>query len=97
MFSDIEKISIEDSLEAAQNWGICQKHLNNWFPLDRDRKKKNKFIAIYIKGKTIRPSFTPTDPQKVFDLIWENFTHEGKRVVEFRLSQCGEETEIAQQ
>jgi hypothetical protein len=89
MFKDIEKISIEDSVEAGHNWGICTKHLNSWFPLDRQRKSKKKFIAIYVKGKTIRPSFTPDEPQKVFNMIWENFTEEGRKVVEFRSSQCG--------
>ncbi len=72
--------------------------MNNWFPLDRSRKNKLKFIAVQMKGKKILPSFTPEDPEKVLQIIFENFTEEGRKVAEYRLSQCGkEETEIAQQ
>jgi hypothetical protein len=59
MFRDIERISLEDGIGAGQNWGLCTKYLNNWFPLDRRRKKKLKFIAVHVKGKKIIPSFTP--------------------------------------
>lgn len=48
--------------------------MNNWFPLDRSRKKKTQFIAIKMKGKRINPSFTPDDALKVLNVIYENFT-----------------------
>jgi len=48
--------------------------MNNWFPFDNNRNDKAEFITILLKGKSINPSFTPDDPQKVFKLIWENFT-----------------------
>lgn len=89
MFTDIERVTLEDGIGAGQNWGLCTKYLNNWFPLDRSRKNKLKFVAIHMKGKKIIPSFTPEDPEKVIQVIYENFTEEGKRVVEYRLSQCG--------
>ena len=57
-------------------------YLNNWFPLDSERKNKKKFIEITLKGKKIKPSITPDDPEKVFQIIWENHTKEGKEYVE---------------
>ena len=49
----------------------------------------------------MRPSITPDDPDKVFQLIWENQTEEGKKYVENKDKE-GEksnekETEVAQQ
>ena len=55
--------------------------MNNWFSLDKKRKHKKQFIAIHLKNKSIRPSFSPEDSQKVFNIIWENFTQEGKKFV----------------
>jgi hypothetical protein len=91
MFADIERVSLEDGTGAAQSWGLCTRYMNNWFPLDKKRKEKltPKFIGVHVKGKKIIPSFTPEDPEKVINLIYENFTEEGKRVVEYRMSQCG--------
>lgn len=81
MFSDIDKVSLEDAAEVDHSWGVCGKYLNNWFPLDRTRKNKAKFIAIHTKGKNIIPSFTPEDPNKVLNIIYENFTDEGRQAV----------------
>jgi hypothetical protein len=44
--------------------------MNNWFPFDTKRNDKAQFISIHVKGKKIRPSFTPDDAKKVFTLIW---------------------------
>lgn len=45
-----------------------------------------------MKGKKIIPSFTPEDPEKVLQIIYENFTEQGKKFAEYRLSQCGKDT-----
>jgi hypothetical protein len=97
MFSEIERVALVSSEGVTQRWGTCGKYLNNWFPLDNERKKKDKFIEIVLKGKKIRPSITPDDTDKVFRIIWENFTPEGKRYVEEASERAGKETEIAQQ
>jgi hypothetical protein len=82
---------------VTHRWGICGKYLNNWFPLDSDRKNKKKFIEIVLKGRKVRPSITPDDPDKVFQIIWENQTKEGQEYVEKMSEKAGQETEIAQQ
>ena len=78
MFEDIQRVTLYNSDGVAHKWGLTAKFLNNWFPWDINRKKKTKFIEIIVKGKTTRPSITPDDPDKVFEIIWENFTPEGK-------------------
>jgi len=83
MFSDIETIAMQDAEGVDHRWGLSTKYLNNWFPLDNDRKKKTKFIEFKIKGKNTKPSITPDDPQKVFKIIWETQTPEGKKYAEY--------------
>lgn len=97
MLSEIDKVTLLDSQGVTHRWGICGKFLNNWFPLDLHRFGKTKFIEIILKGKKTRPSITPQDPEKVFKIIWENFTPEGKEYVEKTSQNVGKETEIAQQ
>jgi len=63
-----------DSAGVEHRWGLSSKYLNNWFPLDNDRKRKHKFIEFVLKGKKVHPSITPEDPDLVFKLIWENQT-----------------------
>lgn len=72
--------------------------MNNWFPYDGNRKAKTKFIEIVLKGKKTRPSITPDDPEKAFQVIWQNFTPEGQAYTE-HLSQAqdGKETELARE
>jgi len=81
LFSEIESVSLIDSEEVNHRWGVCRKYLNNWFPLDTERKNRTKFIELKVKGRKIRPSITPIDPEKVFQIIWENYTPEGKDYV----------------
>lgn len=97
MFSDIERVALIDSDGVDHRWGICGKYLNNWFPLDTNRKNKKKFIEITLKGRKTRPSITPEDAEKVFRIIWENHTAEGKQYLETMSEKAGKETEIAQQ
>ena len=73
LVKDIEFVSLVSSEGAKHRWGTTPKFLNNWFPLDINRYLKNKFIEIRIKGKKMRPSFSPDDPDKVFAIIWQNF------------------------
>ena len=75
---DIERVTLQDLDGVSHRWGVCAKYLNNWFPLDSDRKKKTKFIELIVKGKKTRPSITPDDPEKVAKLIWEHYTIEGR-------------------
>jgi len=82
LFKDIEKVALLDSEGVTLSWGICGKYLNNWFPMQTGRKNKTKFIEITIKGKKIKPSFSPDHPQKLFQIIWEHFTPEGKKYAE---------------
>jgi hypothetical protein len=81
LVSDIERVSLISTQGVTQRWGICSKYLNNWFPLDQNRKSKTKFIEIILTGRKTKPSITPDDPEKVFKIIWENFTPEGKDYV----------------
>jgi hypothetical protein len=90
-------VSLVNTDGVTHRWGICGKYLNNWFPLDSDRKNKKKFIEIVLKGRKVRPSITPDDPDKVFQIIWENQTKEGQEYVEKMSEKAGQETEIAQQ
>lgn len=54
----------------SHRWGICTKYLNNWFNLDNKRSGKKNFIGIKLKNRNVKPSFTPDDAQKVFQIIW---------------------------
>jgi len=63
-----------DTEDVDHKWGLCGKYLNNWFPYDKNRDIKKKFIEIKLKGEKIRPSITPDEPERVFGLIWEYHT-----------------------
>jgi len=82
LFSEIERVTLNSSEGVDHRWGLCGKYLNNWFPLDSNRKNKTKFIEIVLKGRKTRPSITPDDADKVFRIIWENHTPEGQKYVE---------------
>ena len=66
MFEDVAKITIEDGTNVNHMWGPSPSYLNNWFHLDKQRKVKDKFLAIKMKGQKILPSLTPEDVRKVF-------------------------------
>ena len=102
LIKDIQFISLVPSNGANHRWGITPKFLNNWFPLDNHRNEKSKFIEIRIKGKKTRPSITPDDADKVFAILWQNFTEDGKKYVDeaIRRSSSGQtekDTEVCQQ
>jgi hypothetical protein len=78
LFKDIQYILMQSSEGVTHRWGVCPKYLNNWFPLDNHRKKKTKFIEFVLTGKKTRPSITPDYPEKVFQLIWQIRTKEGR-------------------
>jgi len=40
MFNEIEKIIVHHKEGIAPLWGTDTKQLNNWFPLDSERKNK---------------------------------------------------------
>jgi len=42
-----------------------------------------------MKNKNIKPSITPDDPEKVFQIIWENQTAQGRDYVEKTSQQVG--------
>ena len=44
LFADMETAALIDTAGVTHRWGICGKYLNNWFPLDSERKNKQKFI-----------------------------------------------------
>ena len=96
MFNDIETVGLVNSDGVTHRWGVCGKYLNNWFPLDNERKNKKKFIEIQIKGRKIKPSITPDEPEKVLQIIWENHTKEGSEYKSKMSEGVGKETEIAQ-
>ena len=95
--SEIERVTVYDSKEVTHRWGLCTKYLNNWFPLDTNRKNKSKFIEIIVRGKKMRPSITPDDPDRVAQVIWENFTNEGREYTAKKSESEGRQSEIAQQ
>ncbi len=97
LFSEVENVQLNSSEGVTHRWGICTKYLNNWFPLDSKRGEKKKFLSIKLKNKDIKPSITPDDPEKVFQIIWENQTEQGRDYVERMSQKVGEETEVAQQ
>ncbi len=97
LFSDIETVSLIDSEGVNHKWGVSTKYLNNWFPYDTDRKKKTKFVEFRLKGRKMRPSITADDPDKVFKIIWEYHTPEGKKYAEEESKKSEKETEVAQQ
>ncbi len=70
MFSEIESVEINNTEGVNHRWGVCTKYLNNWFNLDPKRGEKKNFIGIKLKNRNVKPSFTPDDAQKVFQIIW---------------------------
>ena len=102
LIQDLQFVALVPSNGAVHRWGVSSKFLNNWFPLDNHRTHKTKFIEFRLKGKKMRPSITPEDPDKVFQIIWQNFNEEGKKYVDssVRGSSAGQnekETEVCQQ
>jgi hypothetical protein len=101
LIPEIERVTLNSAEGVDHRWGICGKFLNNWFPYDSERKGKDKFIEIILKGKKTRPSFTPDDPDKAFKVIWENFTLEGRAFSEHAShasdAQDGQDTDLARE
>lgn len=95
MFSDIEKITIEDGSSVNHRWGPSASFLNNWFHLDNNRKKKTKFLSIHVKGNKIKPSVTPEDVDKAFDVLKKHFAELERKSVLFE-SNRDKATELAQ-
>lgn len=69
MFEDIDRISLEEADDVSTLWGLSSHHLNNWFPLDLERKQKRLFVSIHEKGERFIPSLTPTDAAAVFNVL----------------------------
>lgn len=40
LYSEIEKISLEDALNVRHKWGPCTHFLNSWFHYDANRSNK---------------------------------------------------------
>ena len=59
LFNEISKISLEDGLNLRHKWGPCSHFLNNWFHLDNNRSKKEKFLSFKLKGQRIMPALSP--------------------------------------
>ena len=78
LWNQVEKLSLIPTDGVEHRWGVCGKYLNNWFPLDSDRKLKKHFIEVVLKGKKTRPSFTPEDPQKCFEVLWKLLSPEAR-------------------
>lgn len=91
----MKTISIEDARNVNTTWGINTYHLNNWFQYDPERKNKNKFISIEIKGTKIRPAITPEDVDKAFNTLREHFAEIDRKSVMFQ-SNRDKETELNQ-
>lgn len=83
MFEDVAKISIEDGSKVNLYWGPSPGHLNNWFHYDAERKKKDRFISIKMKGQKILPSLTPCDVRKVFEILRAHFAELERKSVMF--------------
>ena len=69
LFTEMSKITILDARNVNHRWGPSAKFLNNWFHLDGQRNKKDRFIEIEVKGSNVRPSFTPEDVDKAFNAL----------------------------
>lgn len=82
-FDEIEKISLENGMHEIHRWGPSIHNINNWFPLDGDRKNKSRFLAIHLKGKKIVPSFSPLDATKLFSILKDHFESHGIYEIKF--------------
>lgn len=79
LIDEIDRLTLQNAEGVQHYWGFCMKYLNNWFPFDCERKNKKNFIQFKLKNQRIRPSITPDDPDKVFWIMWLNYTPEGKK------------------
>ena len=79
MFTDIDQITLESTMDVTTPWGPSSHHLNNWFHLDANRDKKPYFIAIHEKGERVIPSLTPDNAMKVFELLRNHFIELGRK------------------
>jgi hypothetical protein len=52
----------------GRGWGTA--HPRYWLPLDTSRPKKDTLVVLDL-GKTIKPGFTPDDPDRVVQIIRE--------------------------
>lgn len=66
--SDIVAVAVRPASRWSRwrLWGSS--NLRNWFPLDTERRDKTHVVEIDI-GKRIVPTITPTEPERVADLI----------------------------
>ena len=69
----MSKLSLESALNVNHLWGTSSHFLNNWFNYDPERKHKDKFLEIEIKGSRIRPSISCDDVTKVFYILRDHF------------------------
>ena len=83
MFKEISKISLEDGINVNHLWGPSTNYLNNWFHYDPDRRSKDRFLSIKLKGQKILPSLTPVDVRKVFEILREHFAEIERKSVAF--------------
>jgi hypothetical protein len=81
MFEEIDKIQLVDGENVNHMWGPSTSFLNNWFHMDGERAKKDKFISIKLKCKRIRPSLTPSDPRHVFDILRAFFAEKERKSI----------------
>lgn len=95
LFSEMSKISIEDGRKVNHRWGPSPKFLNNWFHLDIDRKMKDRFLSIEIKGSNVRPALTPESIDRAFDVLRKHFGEMDRKSVMFQ-SNRDQQTQIDQ-
>ena len=70
-------------MNEIHKWNPSMHNVNNWFPLDGDRKNRGKFLSLHLKGKKTAPSFCPLDASKLFNILKKHFELHGNQGIKF--------------
>jgi hypothetical protein len=68
-YGDIRRVIVENmtwTTGKGRFWGATVP--NTWMPLDMGRTKKDKVLVLDV-GARVKPSVTPDDPDRVFELL----------------------------
>ena len=81
-FKEISHIIYHRGCSIDVIWGASSDKLKDWFPFDEKRPGKKGYFEVVLKDKSIRPCFSPIDPERAFNILWMNHSEEGLKCKE---------------
>lgn len=69
LFDEIDYIVYHPGERPDTLWGTTLNHMDHWFPLDELKGYKHGYFEICMKDSTVRPCFSPNDPETAFRVL----------------------------